>query len=552
MTVRDGAAYLAQALTSLRAQTFRQWELVLRDDGSTDDSVVIAREFAARDERIRVLAGDNVGRRRALVEAHAMARGKYLAWLDGDDWLAPAALEKAHWALTSSQSDLVYTDHIIVSGDGEQRGLGRRTRVPYSSHRLLLDFMTFHFRLFTRDIFERAGGISPDREIAIDYDLCLRISEIGRIQHLAEPLYFYRQHPEQMSSRRRAEQIAASAAAIRSAIARRFLDYDLFVDEAQGRFHLRPRVPKRPPPSWRRIARALISPRTAAAHPPPRLPRPSATTPAVLGYWPGRRPTTLQRPLFAAIEARGVHVRSLGPDLASLMRAVWTGRAGDVLHIHDLSPLFAAPDAGSVIATIMLFAKTLDHARARGARVVWTPLQPLAVLVARPHYARCLRELARRCDCIVTHWPADVETIGKLGPAGWACGPYPSLAEAFPLLTREAARTALGLDPSARIRLHLTRPAATTADDLVLDGDLSAYPARHVAAYFAAADVVQIASPDATALAIAMVMGRPVVAPPSMDMASTLGGDGADGAANARRARAVPWAPFVDAILGVA
>ena len=190
MTVRDGARYLAQALESVRAQTFSDWELVLWDDGSSDDTLAIARSIAETEPRIRVFSGAPMGRRRALVEAHRQARGTYLGWLDADDWLAPDALARTHAVIATSRCELVYTDHIVVGSDGEQRGLGRRTRIRYSPHRLLLDFMTFHFRLFSRDVFERAGGIDANREIAIDYDLCLRISELGRIEHVAEPLYF--------------------------------------------------------------------------------------------------------------------------------------------------------------------------------------------------------------------------------------------------------------------------------------------------------------------------------------------------------------------------
>src|SRR6202042_220553 len=115
----------------------------------------------------------------------------------------------------------------------------RRSRVPYSPHRLLLDFMTFHFRLFSREVFERAGGIAAEREIAIDYDLCLRISECGSIEHLAEPLYFYRLHGGQMSSRQHAAQVSASAAAIRAALVRRGLtSFELVVDVERQRFQL--------------------------------------------------------------------------------------------------------------------------------------------------------------------------------------------------------------------------------------------------------------------------------------------------------------------------
>jgi glycosyltransferase involved in cell wall biosynthesis len=401
-TVRDGAAYLAQALASVRAQTFQDWELVLWDDGSTDETLSIARSFASDDSRIRLVSQPPIGRRRALAEAHRQARGTYLGWLDADDWLAPEALARAYAAITSSRCDMVYTEHVVVGADGEHRGTRRCARIPYSAHRLLLDFMTFHFRLFSRDVFDRAGGIDPDREIAIDYDLCLRISEHGRIEHLAEPLYFYRVHDEQMSSRHRAAQIAASAAAINAALVRRALTgYELVVDLERGRF----RLAHRPP----RIGRLQLA--LATAFPRFRRNEPMGA-PSLIGQWPavGRYPEP------DADVARGAQLLPLGRDLASLMRAVWTGRAGDTLRIHGIAPLLEAKADGSVLGACLLFVKTLDHALARRMRVVWVSTGPLTTHAQ--HAAReqwCRRAFSTRCHGVVTSCRADVETFRELG-----------------------------------------------------------------------------------------------------------------------------------------
>lgn len=407
MTVRDGARFLAQALESVRAQTFSDWELVLWDDGSTDETPAIARSFAANEPRIRVFSEAPLGRRRALVEAHRHARGEYLGWLDGDDWLAPDALARTHAAITRSRCDMVYTDHVVVGADGEQRGPSRRTRIPYSSHRLLLDFMTFHFRLFSREVFDRAGGIDPDREIAIDYDLCLRISEHGRIDHVAEPLYFYRVHAAQMSSRQRAAQIAASAAAIRAALGRRGLtSYELVVDLERGRF----RLVHRP----RRISRLQLA--LATTFPRLRRHEPPVGTPSVIGHWPVAADGRVAYPGPDVHAEQGAQLVPLRGDLASLMRAVWMGRAGDMLRVYGIAPLFEATNDGSVLGACYLFIKTLDHALARRMRIEWISTGPLTT--HPQHAARelyCRRALAQRCHGVVTTCSGDVETFRELG-----------------------------------------------------------------------------------------------------------------------------------------
>jgi glycosyltransferase involved in cell wall biosynthesis len=379
MTVRDGARFLPQALESVRAQTFADWELVLVDDGSTDDTLDIARRFAADDPRIRVFAEPARGRRSALELAHRHARGAYLGWIDADDWLAPEALERTHAAITTWQCDMIYTSHVVVTADGKQRGPSRRARIPYSAQRLLIDFMTFHFRLFTRDVFERAGGIDPDRDIAIDYDLCLRISEHGRIEHVAEPLYFYRMHSAQMSTRKRSEQIAASADAIRAALVRRGMtSFELDVDLQRGRFRLVPRAPRVKP---LRLAIATVFPQLRRGGP--------VETSHAIGCWPTK------------YAERGPGLVLLGDDLASLMRTVWTGRAGDTLRIYSLAPLFEADNDGSVRGLCFLFLKTLDHALARRMRLVWVTSDPHTTQSKHAERERACREaLAARCHSV--------------------------------------------------------------------------------------------------------------------------------------------------------
>lgn len=94
---RDGAQFLAQAIDSVTAQTVGCWELLLVDDRSSDDGAAIARDYAARDPRIRLL--DTLGSERSGAAAArnvglAAAGGEYVAFLDADDLLLPGKLEQ--------------------------------------------------------------------------------------------------------------------------------------------------------------------------------------------------------------------------------------------------------------------------------------------------------------------------------------------------------------------------------------------------------------------------------------------------------------------------
>jgi glycosyltransferase involved in cell wall biosynthesis len=251
MTVYNRENYLSLALDSILIQTYPHWHLTIWDDGSTDSSPAIAREYALFDPRIRFIPAPHTGRANALRAAiNATDRpclvspswsgspteaNRYLAWIDSDDLLASDALAATVAILDSNpQFGMVYTDHSIVDERGQNLGLGARCQIPYSKERLLIDFMTFHFRLMRREIYDRVGGIDLDFPQAQDYDICLKISEIAEIHHHPQPLYYYRIHPDTISGIQKAQQTERAATAVRNALVRRGLSNRYRLDVIEG------------------------------------------------------------------------------------------------------------------------------------------------------------------------------------------------------------------------------------------------------------------------------------------------------------------------------
>ncbi len=221
------ADFLKETLQSLQAQTIVDWEAILWNDGSTDNSLDIVEEMARKDSRFRIFGDERLGLASALVQACAKGRGRYLGLLDSDDLLEPTALEETTSILESRpEFGMVYTDHVVIDSNGQRRGLGRRCQIPYSKDRMLLDFMTFHLRLIRVDVFNQVGGFDVSYPLAMDYDLCLRLSEVTEIEHLHKPLYRYRVHRESISQQKRLEQIRCSHEAVLAAMHRRGLDRD--------------------------------------------------------------------------------------------------------------------------------------------------------------------------------------------------------------------------------------------------------------------------------------------------------------------------------------
>jgi glycosyltransferase involved in cell wall biosynthesis len=245
MSCYDSARWLRDAVDSVLAQTDEDFELIIRDDGSRDETRRMAEEYAARDPRVRVLSGPNVGYAASLQILAAAAQGELIGTIDPDDKLAAEAVARCRRALADdSSAGFVYTDYWVIDGEGAVIGPGTRTRVPYSPLQILVHFMTFHFRLVRRGVYDRVGGYDPATAGVEDYDLCMRMSEVAGVAHVPERLYYYRKHPTSYTAVHRVEQIELTRKAIQRALERRGLTEEYQLDvEIVGQFMLRRREP---------------------------------------------------------------------------------------------------------------------------------------------------------------------------------------------------------------------------------------------------------------------------------------------------------------------
>lgn len=242
-TVRNRERFLEAAVRSVRTQTFGDFEHILYDDGSEDGSLAMAERLAAEDPRVRVVQGEHRGVVGALKAAHGHARGPLIGWLDSDDLLVSTALEETAGVLAARpDAGLVFTEHVLIDEAARLIPTPPRVVAPFDAAHLLTELVSFHFRLFRREVFEACGGIDDSFTAAPDYDFCLRASEVCRFVHLARPLYCYRRHGGAISSARRLEQIDNSRRAVENAIVRRGLsDRFALKVEISARFSLVPR-----------------------------------------------------------------------------------------------------------------------------------------------------------------------------------------------------------------------------------------------------------------------------------------------------------------------
>ena len=204
MTAYNVAPYIGAAIESALAQTFRDFELLVLDDGSTDGSVRIAEGFS--DARVSVMRAPHLGAATQLSEGIQQARGRYLALLDGDDLWAPNKLER-HVQFLDSQprADLSFSWSRIIDEDGRDTALTSRLwDGPISFSELLADNVIGNGSalVLRRDVLLAAGGIDSSFDACYDLDAWLRIGAVrpGNLWAIPEFLTFYRRRPGQITS----------------------------------------------------------------------------------------------------------------------------------------------------------------------------------------------------------------------------------------------------------------------------------------------------------------------------------------------------------------
>jgi glycosyltransferase involved in cell wall biosynthesis len=194
------ARFLPDAVASVLAQTFTDWELIVVDDGSTDATLMTARQLMARhsDRRIRVFRQPNSGPAAARNTGAKRATGTYLLFLDADDILAPPLLERTMAILRAQPAvGFVYSGMRLFGQDRHEW-----PSVAFDLPRLALDNYVLPHALVRRAAWEQVGGFDPARSLwgFEDWDFWLRVATSGwRGWHIAEPLVFYRRHGHSLS-----------------------------------------------------------------------------------------------------------------------------------------------------------------------------------------------------------------------------------------------------------------------------------------------------------------------------------------------------------------
>lgn len=206
--------YLEKCLDSILDQNYQDFELILIDDGATDKSGTICDEYARKDARIRVFHEKNGGVSSARNKGLSVAGGKYISFVDSDDWVTPDYLSVYAEARVHFDYDLVYVEMATVQENGESTilclkkvAVEKGNELPGVLTYLLLDYNGFGFtcnKSFKKDLIKRYNmafdpnySLGEDRLFTLDYCCYIQSVKLSPNQ-----TYYYRMNESSLSHKR--------------------------------------------------------------------------------------------------------------------------------------------------------------------------------------------------------------------------------------------------------------------------------------------------------------------------------------------------------------
>ncbi|OYQ39341.1 hypothetical protein CHU94_18380 [Rhodoferax sp. TH121] len=228
LCIHNGERYLHQAIDSVLAQDYPNFELLLVDDGSTDTTLEILRNYEEKDDRCRVFTGPNQGLIGSRNMGIGLCKTDLVALMDADDICMPSRLSvQLNYMKTNGNCVAVGSQVLLI----DPMGRALKPMLAGTTHDQI-DKANLIGRggaiinpsaMIRKSAFEFAGGYKYDYLHAEDLDLFLRLAEVGELANIPEILLHYRQHPASIGYKYAKTQQTSAARAAKSAHDRRGL-----------------------------------------------------------------------------------------------------------------------------------------------------------------------------------------------------------------------------------------------------------------------------------------------------------------------------------------
>ncbi len=200
--VYNGERTIERCLRSIQNQSYKNIEILVVNDGSTDHTEKVAQKYAAGDKRFRYIKKENSGVSHSRNVGIAAARGEFLQFVDGDDWLVKQATEEFVKTALTFGCEMVVSDYLRVRGKrfytkGHIEGGPVITRMKYAEYMMEAP-ANFYFgvlwnKFYRADIVRRFGlSCSPELDWCEDFRFNLEyLQYVGKVGVVTRPLYYY-------------------------------------------------------------------------------------------------------------------------------------------------------------------------------------------------------------------------------------------------------------------------------------------------------------------------------------------------------------------------
>jgi glycosyltransferase involved in cell wall biosynthesis len=220
--------YVLEAINSILSQTYGDFELIILDDASTDNTFDVIKEI--KDDRVKSYKREKHSGKIGALHNECISKfekqHEYVCYVDSDDYISKDCL-KTFVDFMDKNKDVgaACGSFICFDDSGKKWSFPHVTNSGEFNRDILLKYMClFPMRFYRKSCVDMVGGYSNDLTSAIDYDLALKLDEITKIRRIKEPVtYFYRQHATQVSKRRQEQDLNAKTA-LENALKRRGID----------------------------------------------------------------------------------------------------------------------------------------------------------------------------------------------------------------------------------------------------------------------------------------------------------------------------------------
>lgn len=200
LPIYNGEKYMRESIDSIIMQSYQNWELIIVNDCSTDNTAEIANEYVKKDKRIKYYKNEkNMRLPKTLNKGFSLSKGDYLTWTSDDNLFKQGAFEKMIDALKRDNADFVYASYETIDENGNYLDyvkMGKYRSVAIIGHNVVgACFM------YTRKVYELVGDYNDNYTLVEDYDYWIRIFIKFNTTYIEEVLYSYRFHSGALTSR---------------------------------------------------------------------------------------------------------------------------------------------------------------------------------------------------------------------------------------------------------------------------------------------------------------------------------------------------------------